>query len=131
MHKSNETTARTHSRRLVDEPCSFVLQFSERGVDVRNLDGNMVHSRPALSEKFSHSSVGTQRLEQLAGERRTIVLYEAPHRLARTLADLEDVCGGSRRVAVARELAAMVIELEPAVVEEHTWLAGMLGTSIL
>jgi len=65
MHKSDETTTRTHSRRFVDEPCSFVLQFSERGVDVRHLDGNMVHSRPALSEKFSHSSVGTQRLEQL------------------------------------------------------------------
>ena len=30
----------------------------------------------------------TERLAALAGERRTIVLYEAPHRLARTLADL-------------------------------------------
>ena len=33
----------------------------------------------------------TERLAELAGERRTIVLYEAPHRLARTLADLADV----------------------------------------
>ncbi len=30
----------------------------------------------------------TERLAALAGEPRTIVLYEAPHRLARTLADL-------------------------------------------
>ena len=30
----------------------------------------------------------SERLVELAGERRTIVLYEAPHRLARTLADL-------------------------------------------
>jgi hypothetical protein len=65
MNKSNETTTRTHSRRFVDEPCSFVLQFSERGVNVRNLNCNMVHSRPAFSEKLSHRRLGTQRLEQL------------------------------------------------------------------
>ena len=65
MHKSNETTARTHSRRFVDEPCSFFLQFSERGVDVRNLDCNVVHSRSAFSEKLSDRRFGTQRLEQL------------------------------------------------------------------
>ena len=45
-----------------------------------------------------------ERLVELAAERRTIVLYEAPHRLARTLADLADVLGGDRVVAVAREL---------------------------
>ena len=65
MNKSNETTTRTHSRRLVDEPCSFVLQFSERGVDVRNLDCNVVHSRPAFSEKLSDGRIRTQRFEQL------------------------------------------------------------------
>lgn len=46
----------------------------------------------------------TERLRALAGERRTMVLYEAPHRLARTLDDLVAAMGGDRRVAVVREL---------------------------
>jgi 16S rRNA (cytidine1402-2'-O)-methyltransferase len=47
------------------------------------------------------------RLAELVGERRTIVLYEAPHRAARTLADLADALGSDRRVAVARELTKL------------------------
>jgi 16S rRNA (cytidine1402-2'-O)-methyltransferase len=49
----------------------------------------------------------SERLAELAGERRTIVLYEAPHRLERTLRDLADVCGADRRVVVARELTKL------------------------
>jgi 16S rRNA (cytidine1402-2'-O)-methyltransferase len=48
-----------------------------------------------------------QRLAAAATEPRTTVLYEAPHRLARTLADLAEVCGGERRVAVAREMTKL------------------------
>jgi 16S rRNA (cytidine1402-2'-O)-methyltransferase len=44
------------------------------------------------------------RLSEVAGERRTVVLYEAPHRLVRTLTDLLQVCGGTRRCTVSREL---------------------------
>jgi len=47
------------------------------------------------------------RLAQLAEEPRTIVLFEAPHRLARTLADLGESLGGERRVAIARELTKL------------------------
>jgi 16S rRNA (cytidine1402-2'-O)-methyltransferase len=49
----------------------------------------------------------TARLAEVAGERRTVVLYEAPHRLARTLADLAGSCGPARRVALARELTKL------------------------
>lgn len=49
----------------------------------------------------------TGRLAELVGERRTIVLYEAPHRLGRTIADLASVLGGDRRVAIARELTKL------------------------
>ena len=48
-----------------------------------------------------------ERLAALVGERRTIVLYESPHRAARTLADLAAVLGGDRQVAVARELTKL------------------------
>ncbi len=40
----------------------------------------------------------------LAGEGRTAVFYEAPHRLRRTLADLGEAVAGDRRLALAREL---------------------------
>ena len=49
----------------------------------------------------------TERLAALAAEERTIVLYEAPHRAARTLADLVAVVGGARRVAIGRELTKL------------------------
>ena len=48
-----------------------------------------------------------ERLAVLAGESRTMVLYEAPHRLAATLRDLADALGPSRSVAVARELTKL------------------------
>lgn len=53
----------------------------------------------------------TQRLTALATEPRTIVLYEAPHRLARTLDDLTGALGGDRRVVLARELTKLHEEL--------------------
>src|SRR3954452_19533418 len=43
----------------------------------------------------------TERLQAVAGEHRTIVLYEAPHRLARTLADLAATCGPDRHIVLA------------------------------
>lgn len=49
----------------------------------------------------------TERLAEIADERRTVVLYEAPHRLHRTLTDLATVCGENRRVAICRELTKL------------------------
>jgi 16S rRNA (cytidine1402-2'-O)-methyltransferase len=45
-----------------------------------------------------------ERLAEVAGDTRTVVLFEAPPRVAATLDDLVEVCGGDRPVAVAREL---------------------------
>src|SRR5437764_2890168 len=53
----------------------------------------------------------TQRLAELAMERRTIVMYEAPHRLGRTLADLAAAFGIGRRVVIARELTKLHEEM--------------------
>ena len=47
------------------------------------------------------------RLTAIAAEQRTTVIYEAPHRIERTVADLAEVCGGQRAVAVARELTKL------------------------
>jgi 16S rRNA (cytidine1402-2'-O)-methyltransferase len=47
------------------------------------------------------------RLEQLVGEERTIVLYESPHRVARTLADLAEVLGPERPASFSREISKL------------------------
>lgn len=62
----------------------------------------------------------TERLAVLTTEPRTIVLYEAPHRLARTIDDLARSCGVDRPVALARELTKM---------HEEVW-RGTLGEAV-
>jgi 16S rRNA (cytidine1402-2'-O)-methyltransferase len=46
----------------------------------------------------------SRRLADLADELRTLVFFEAPHRLAATLADLVSAFGAERRAALCREL---------------------------
>ncbi len=65
------------------------------------------------------------RLAALAGEERTLVLYEAPHRLGRTLADLAAAFGPGRRVAVARELTKLYEEVwRGTLAEAVEWTAA-------
>ena len=47
------------------------------------------------------------RLEQLRGEERTMIFYEAPHKLAATLRDLADTLGPDRPVSLCRELTKL------------------------
>jgi len=58
------------------------------------------------------------RLADIAAETRTVVMYEAPHRIKRTIADLATECGPDRPVAISRELTKM---------HEET-VRGTLGT---
>ncbi len=46
----------------------------------------------------------TERLGEIGRQTRTTILYEAPHRLVRTLEDLAAHCGAERKVAICREL---------------------------
>lgn len=46
-------------------------------------------------------------LAEIASERRTTVLYEAPPRVTKTLAELADACGPDRPVVVTRELTKL------------------------
>lgn len=61
-----------------------------------------------------------QRIAEIADERQTIVLYEAPHRVERTVADLLAACGPDRQIALARELTKL---------HEETW-RGTLADAI-
>jgi 16S rRNA (cytidine1402-2'-O)-methyltransferase len=66
----------------------------------------------------------TARLTEIATERRSTVLYEAPHRLARTLADLAVACGADRPVAVARELTKLHEEVwRGSLADAVAWVA--------
>lgn len=49
-------------------------------------------------------------MKAIAGEERTVILYESPHRLARTLRELSEHCGAERPAAVCRELTKMFEE---------------------
>jgi len=71
------------------------------------------------------------RLEALAAEAatanaaRTLIFYEAPHRILETLADLESVWGPDLRIVVARELTKIHEEfLRSTVAEARSELAG-------
>ncbi|MCX4906205.1 16S rRNA (cytidine(1402)-2'-O)-methyltransferase [Streptomyces sp. NBC_00878] len=52
------------------------------------------------------------RLREVAGERRTLVYFEAPHRLDDTLAAMAEVFGTQRRAAVCRELTKTYEEVK-------------------
>jgi 16S rRNA (cytidine1402-2'-O)-methyltransferase len=49
----------------------------------------------------------SSRLADIAAEVRTTIVYEAPHRIERTLVDLREALGAARMVAVTRELTKL------------------------
>lgn len=60
----------------------------------------------------SRSSQRKERLEVLKEETRTIILYEAPHRLLACLKDIQSILGEERQLAVARELTKVYEEVK-------------------
>ena len=93
----------------------LVKECLENGIEVTSLPG-----ASACVTAISISGLSTQRfcfeaflpkdkkkkenvLKQLQNETRTIIIYEAPHRLTKTLAELEKALG-NRRVSINREL---------------------------
>ncbi len=60
------------------------------------------------------------KLQQLATEKRTIILYESPHRLVKALIELQQYMGKDRLAAVSRELSKMFEETQRGTLEELT-----------
>lgn len=93
----------------------LVKMCYEAGVEVTSLPGAVAcitalilsgkPTRRFCFEAFLPTDKKEKRdtLEELARETRTIVLYEAPHRLTKTLAELES-CLGNRNISICREL---------------------------
>ncbi|MFP8908040.1 16S rRNA (cytidine(1402)-2'-O)-methyltransferase [Streptomyces atacamensis] len=94
----------------------LVAAAVERGIRVTAVPGpSAVLTALALSglpvdrfcfEGFLPRKTGERlaRLRESAGERRTLVYFEAPHRLAAALAAMAEAFGADRRAAVCREL---------------------------
>jgi 16S rRNA (cytidine1402-2'-O)-methyltransferase len=57
-------------------------------------------------------------LKKLAEEERTIILYESPHRLLKTLEQLKDYFGAERQASVSRELTKKFEETKNGTIQD-------------
>lgn len=61
-----------------------------------------------IFEAFLPPKKGRQtRLQKIAEEERTVILYESPHKLVKTLTQLIEFCGPDRMVSISRELTKL------------------------
>ncbi|MFJ9414533.1 MULTISPECIES: 16S rRNA (cytidine(1402)-2'-O)-methyltransferase [unclassified Streptomyces] len=119
----------------------LVAAAVERGVKVTAVPGpSAVLTALAVSglpvdrfcfEGFPPRKAGERlsRLREVADERRTLVYFEAPHRLDDTLAAMAEVFGAERRAAVCRELTKTYEEVKRGALGElAAWAAeGVRG----
>ena len=108
----------------------IVRQCAEQGIDVQVIPGpcaaiaalavSGLPTQQFCFEGFLAVSGKTRRehLERLRGETRTMIFYEAPHKLLRTLCDLRDTFGGAREITLARELTKLHEEIRRATLGE-------------
>ncbi len=94
----------------------LVKQCHEAGIQVTSLPGAVacvtaltmsgLPTRRFCFEAFLPTDKQERKdvLSELSDETRTIILYEAPHRLKKTLAELKEVFGEERRLSVCKEL---------------------------
>lgn len=119
--KSGETIALVSDAgtpAISDPGFMLVRECVKEGIEVECLPGATAFV-PALVtsglpndrfcfEGFLPQKKGRQtRIKELSSEPRTIILYESPYRLVKTLTQLSESFGQSRRVAVAREISKL------------------------
>ncbi len=104
---------------LSDPGFALVRAVAAAGLEVRTIPGpSAVTAALAVAglptdrfvfEGFLPTRSGERQaaLARLAAEARTLVLFEAPHRIARTLKELAEAFGAERAAVVARELTKM------------------------
>lgn len=121
---------------LVSDPgFQLVRQAREAGVRVSPVPGPcaLIAALSAAglpSDRFAfegflpaRSSGRRQRIEALAAEPRTWIIYEAPHRLLECLADLRYLLGGERQVVLAREISKTFETIRGLPLAElHDWV---------
>jgi 16S rRNA (cytidine1402-2'-O)-methyltransferase len=83
----------------VPGPAAFVMAATISGLPTQRIAFDGFLPRSGAERRNA--------ITEIVHERRTTVIYEAPHRLARTVQDLFEALGPSRRIAIARELTKM------------------------
>ena len=139
-HNKRESGERIVARLLSGESCALITDAgmpaisdpgedlvklcAESGVTVRIVPGpSACVSALALSglstvrfafEGFLPAQKGERRkrLESVANEDRTMIFYEAPHKLRATLDDMAEIFGSERKIALCRELTKLNEEAE-------------------
>ena len=115
-----------------DPGADLVVLCAERGVSVTSIPGccaaitaltlSALPTGRFTFEGFLSTNKAERRehLDSLKGEKRTMILHEAPHKLRTTLSDLAEAFGGSRRISLCRELTKLNEQVE------RTTLAGAI-----
>ena len=144
-HNKRESGERIVTRLLGGESCALITDAgmpaisdpgedlvrlcSEAGITVKVVPGpSACVSALALSglstarfafEGFLPAQKGERRkrLEAVANEERTMIFYEAPHKLRSTLEDMADVFGADRKIALCRELTKLNEEAQRTTLE--------------
>jgi len=75
-----------------------------------------------------HKKGRQKRLKELAGEQRTLVFYESPHRMVKTLGQFAEFFGPERRASVSREISKLHEETVRGTVTELAALFESKGT---
>ena len=114
----------------ISDPGEELVKFSyEAGIEVTSLPGasacitaltlsGLATRRFAFEAFLPQDKKEKQRiLEELSKETRTMILYEAPHRLLKTLNDLLQTLG-NRKITVIRELTKKYETVLPTTIEE-------------
>lgn len=116
----------------ISDPGFFLAREAVRaGITVQTLPGATAFVPALVSsglpcdrfvfEGFLPPKKGRQtRMEMMAQETRTIVLYESPYRLVKTLQQLQTVLGGDRQASVCREISKLHEECVRGSLDELT-----------
>jgi 16S rRNA (cytidine1402-2'-O)-methyltransferase len=116
---------------LVSDPGYRLVSLAhQNGVSVSPIPGASaalaalcVSGLPAnrfVFEGFLPAKSGPRRkkLQELQKEDRTLVFFEAPHRLCKSLEDMQDILGGDREATLARELTKLHEEVCRSTISE-------------
>lgn len=139
-HNKKASGERLVARMLAGESCALITDagmpaISDPGEDIvalcaeAGITVSVIPGACAAVSALSVSGLGTRRfafegflsankserkrqLEKVKNDDRTLIFYEAPHKLAATLSDMAAVLGGERKISLCRELTKLNEEIK-------------------
>ncbi len=145
-HNKKSSGERLVARLLSGESCALITDagmpaISDPGEDIvmlcaeAGITVSVIPGACAAVSALSVSGLGTKRfafegflsankgerkkrLEKVKNDDRTLIFYEAPHKLKATLQDMADAFGGDRKISLCRELTKLNEEIKRATLGE-------------